>query len=106
MDPRVALLLFWSACGPLGARVAGQKNRPMTEGFLLGFLFGPFGVIVEVLLPAGANPTRTKPREKRRWERPLLDEVVESLPVERLPRGFWRAVVQNLFAPPPHRRKR
>lgn len=37
--------------GPLGAYVAAQKNRPKTEGFLLGFFFGPFGPIYEGMLP-------------------------------------------------------
>jgi len=40
------------ACAVLGAWVAAQKARGAAEGFLLGLLFGPFGVLIEALLPA------------------------------------------------------
>jgi hypothetical protein len=36
----------------LGACVARLRDRPPIEGALLGFVFGPFGVLVEGLLPA------------------------------------------------------
>lgn len=39
--------------GFLGLYVATQKNRPITEGFILGLAFGPLGVIVEACLPVG-----------------------------------------------------
>jgi hypothetical protein len=41
-------LILW---GPLGSWVAAQKGRGGMEGFLLGAVFGPFGVLVEALLP-------------------------------------------------------
>ena|GEM_PF-4345900 len=44
------LFLVWFVWVPVGAYVASQKRRSVVEGTLLGFL-GPFGVIVEALLP-------------------------------------------------------
>jgi len=43
-------------CGGLSAWIAGEKNRGFGEGLLLGFLFGPLGVLVEALLPSGSPP--------------------------------------------------
>jgi len=37
--------------GLLGGWVAGQCGREQTEGFLLGAFLGPFGVLIEALLP-------------------------------------------------------
>lgn len=35
----------------LGIYVAGERGRSGWEGFILAFLFGPFGVLIEALLP-------------------------------------------------------
>ncbi len=40
--------------GAFGAWVAAQRGRGGGEGLILGFLFGPLGVLVEALLPQGA----------------------------------------------------
>jgi hypothetical protein len=40
-------------CGLLGGYVAQQKQRSYGEGFLFGALLGPFGLLIEVLLPIG-----------------------------------------------------
>jgi hypothetical protein len=49
------LILAWLAgaalMAMLGAWVAVQKGREPVEGGTLGFLFGPFGVLIEALLP-------------------------------------------------------
>ncbi len=37
--------------GFFGAWVASQKHRGICEGFTLGLVFGPLGVIVEAVLP-------------------------------------------------------
>jgi hypothetical protein len=37
------------------AWIATQKNRDALEGFVLGFFFGPFGVLIEVFLPMKAQ---------------------------------------------------
>lgn len=43
--------LTWLACLILGMYVASEKGRGLGEGFFLALLFGPFGVVVEGLLP-------------------------------------------------------
>jgi hypothetical protein len=48
-------------CGLLGLYVSGQKNRSVAEGLGLGCLLGPFGVIIEALLPTVDRP-RPAPR--------------------------------------------
>jgi hypothetical protein len=47
----IAFLVPWLMCTMLAAWVADEKNRSPIEGFLLGLLFGPLGVLVEVGLP-------------------------------------------------------
>jgi hypothetical protein len=42
--------------GMLGTWIASQKNRDSGEGFALGCLFGPFGALVEALLPTMPAP--------------------------------------------------
>lgn len=49
----VAWLLTALVFGFLGMWVADQKSRPSSEGFLLGLLFGPLGVLIEAVLPNG-----------------------------------------------------
>ena len=36
--------------GALGAFIAERKGRSHTEGFILGFLFGLIGVLIELIL--------------------------------------------------------
>lgn len=38
--------------GVLGGYIARQKNRSLTEGAIIGFLFSVLGVIVVALLPS------------------------------------------------------
>jgi hypothetical protein len=57
-DYYIAIILlgaFLMAC--LGMWIGGMKNRSI-EGAILGFLLGPIGLIIAVLLPEG------KPAEK------------------------------------------
>jgi hypothetical protein len=63
----------WLVFAVFGAWVAAQKDRGQGEGFVLGFLFGPLGVLIEALLPAGkpAEPPSPKPAGPSRWEKPL-----------------------------------
>lgn len=49
----ILVSVFYFIWIPLGGYVAQQKRRNMTEGVLLGLL-GPFGVLIEALLPT--NP--------------------------------------------------
>jgi hypothetical protein len=48
-------LAAWVAFVGLGAYVASQKRRSLTEGLILGLLFGPIGAIVEGLFAAGLD---------------------------------------------------
>jgi len=57
--------LAWCAFAGLGYYIAGQKGRSEAEGLILGFLFGPVGVLVEALLP----PISSKPRSSRGRDR-------------------------------------
>jgi hypothetical protein len=44
--------------GILGSWIAGQKRKDGGEGFILGLIFGPIGVIIEAVLP---TPAQTPP---------------------------------------------
>ena len=44
-------LVGWLAFAGLGAWVATQKGRGPAEGLILGLLFGPYGTLIEALLP-------------------------------------------------------
>jgi hypothetical protein len=57
----LTILAVWLALAVLSAWVAGQKHRSEGEGFVLGALFGPLGVLVEALLPAGTPPSPPQP---------------------------------------------
>lgn len=63
----------------LGAWVATQRHRGAGEGLVLGLLFGPFGVLVEALLPAGtpAKAGAFVPHKKRRSEGYRFEEEPE-----------------------------
>jgi hypothetical protein len=67
--------------GIVGRYIAAEKGRPSTEGLLFGLLLGPFGVLIEALLPTVAAPT-TKKRALRLnrsgWQPPKEDDPVES----------------------------
>jgi hypothetical protein len=45
------IAMIWLVMGALGAFVALQKGRSPIEGLMMGFLFGPFGVLITALLP-------------------------------------------------------
>jgi hypothetical protein len=64
MELLIILLMVWAAFGGLGYYVAAQKGRPEAEGLLLGFLFGPLGVLLVALLPS--KSTRRHGRAGRR----------------------------------------
>jgi hypothetical protein len=46
--------LFATACA--GAYCSTEKGRPWLEGFLLGALFGPFGIVSAACLPRIKRP--------------------------------------------------
>jgi hypothetical protein len=46
------LILFWFASSTFaGTYISGAKGRQPLEGFFLGLIFGPVGLIVAVLMP-------------------------------------------------------
>lgn len=47
----IATLVYCALFGALGAWVAAQKGRSMSEGATLGILLAIFGVLLEALLP-------------------------------------------------------
>ena len=47
----LAFVFGFPLCGLLGLWIAARKLRSSAEGFLLGFLPGPVGVIIEAALP-------------------------------------------------------
>jgi hypothetical protein len=53
--------LLWAMMAGLGAWVATQKERDPAEGAILGFVFGPLGVLIEALLPAGKAKAVARP---------------------------------------------
>ena len=55
----LAAVLF----GGLGAWIGVQKQRGAAEGFALGLLFGPLGVLVELFLPQGEKVADSQ----RKW---------------------------------------
>jgi hypothetical protein len=59
MEWALALAAGLGVLGALGAWIAKQKRRGPIEGFILGFLFGPLGVVIEALLPAGTRDLPT-----------------------------------------------
>jgi hypothetical protein len=46
-----ALLVLGLAFGILSSWLAGGRGRSSLEGFLLGLLLGPLGLIIELILP-------------------------------------------------------
>jgi hypothetical protein len=51
--PSLALAFVFGLplCGLLGLWIAARKQRSSAEGFFLGFLLGPVGVMIESALP-------------------------------------------------------
>ncbi len=57
-------------CGSLGVYIATQKGRNEWEGLLFGFLLGPFGVIIEALLPEQEPSERPERNTKGHYRMP------------------------------------
>lgn len=51
------LLMAGLVFGMMGSYVADTKGRPSGEGFIFGFMLGPIGILIVVLLPSVAKPT-------------------------------------------------
>jgi hypothetical protein len=68
----IALHVLWVACTSLAFHVANQKNRSSVEALFLSLIFGPFGVLVLVLLPT------LQPGELEARRKPKIDPVLEA----------------------------
>lgn len=55
------LIVGWFLLAILAMYVAVQRRRPVFEGFVLGLVFGPLGVLVAALLPMPPAPARPHP---------------------------------------------
>lgn len=49
-------LVGWFVLSTFSAWVASQKGRSVFEGFVVGMMFGPLGVLVEAMLPSKVRP--------------------------------------------------
>jgi hypothetical protein len=74
-------LVIWLVCGGIGSYVAGEKRRSGAEGFWLGFLLGPLGILIEAMLPTITPKPVAKKRAIRRssgWQPPKEDDPMET----------------------------
>jgi hypothetical protein len=56
MELLIVVGVIWLIFACLGTWIANQKHRAGGEGFILGFLFGPLGCLIEAVLPNGTPP--------------------------------------------------
>jgi hypothetical protein len=80
----------WIAFVGLGAYVASQKRRSLTEVVILGLLFGPIGAIVEGLLPSVSEEECYRQRDEREqcheeFKRRMDSMYAEDQPEARRP---------------------
>jgi hypothetical protein len=68
----VALGLLTMAA--IGCWIAVQKGRPAFEGWLLAFLLGPLGLLIEALLPNGWDRGGDRPVRARQ----IKDRVIRD----------------------------
>src|SRR4051812_44233882 len=66
----IVVLVLAIIFGGLGAWIAGQKGRAGGEGFALGLIFGPLGVLITALLPTVAPGARRQPPPGQRGPAP------------------------------------
>lgn len=76
-----AVFVVALAFGGLGSYVAAEKRRAPSEGFVIGLLFGPLGVLVLALLRDGDHAPAPRPS-------PLRDDE----PPDRIP---WLVEAEN-----------
>jgi len=78
----IAAILFFFAFA--GAYIAQAKGRPAFEGVVFGFLLGPIGLLMTVLMPtikpaAGAGPSPQPNGSKALAAKPKEDERPRSM---------------------------
>ena len=67
------ILLIGALQGGIACAISQAKNRPGREGFLLGFLLGPIGIIIVLCLPKmaasrGWYQDPSDPGQQRYWD--------------------------------------
>ena len=53
--------IFWLVCAGFSAALANSKGRSGGQWFLLGLLFGPFGLLVGLMPVVTQPPSEPKP---------------------------------------------
>jgi hypothetical protein len=86
MEKLALLFLLWLLCGCVGGSIARHRGRSGLEGFLLGILLGPMGLVIALLLPrvvarnthhSASEPTRNF-EDLAMWHRHRMRAKVES----------------------------
>lgn len=74
----------WVLFGFAGAYIAAAKGRPSAEGAVFGFMLGPIGLLVAVLMPSVVRPAAEPMRDRERGRTPSSEArpkpVVEPQP--------------------------
>ena len=92
----VGSVIYLVICGAWGAVLSDEKHRSLSQGFWLGALFGPLGLIVVACMPTLAKPSTTEyhgaltrsrdehdeEQLRRSRERQPLSEALMKLPAE------------------------
>lgn len=90
---------FWAVCGFAGGSVTRAKGRGGAPGYLLGFLLGPVGLLIAVILPrneGGIEAAALEAGDRRRC--PSCAELVRR---EAVKCRFCGADLEPLPAPAP-----
>jgi len=75
----VEVLVAWLLCGAISAFLASRKERAALGWLLVGMLFGPFGLLLAILVPSKKRPgaqKRVKPGTYR--ECPYCAELIKA----------------------------
>lgn len=77
--PFIAALVYLAICAAVGWYIAVEKGRKDLEGILLGLLLGPFGCVVEGLLPGTSDSSQAQltPRS--------MPSIASTRPTKRCP---------------------
>jgi peptidyl-prolyl cis-trans isomerase A (cyclophilin A) len=95
----VSALVSGLVFGALGAWIASEKRRGEGEGLLLGLLFGPFGVLIEALLPTLSADEIAKRQENEKLRLLLArkeeEEIRRRAQEAAAERARWRKEVRQ-----------
>lgn len=71
------LLLFWIICGVIGGMIGSSKGKP-GAGVALGFLLGPLGVIIALVMKADPGRVEKKSIESGESKKcPFCSELIK-----------------------------